>query len=308
MQLLRDIALFVEVVNTRSFTRAAANLDMPPSTLSRRISWLEREIGLKLLNRTTRRVDVTEAGAAYYARCAHLIDEARVAHEQLAETVHKARGTLRIACTPDFAMQYLAPVIVEYTRRHPEVSVELSLSSRVEDLLFENLDLALRIGHLPDSALVARRVATLQLGLYAAPSYFAVVAPPDHPEDLRQHMCLRMRSNEAGSTWRLSPSRASGSTGSISVPVTGRFVASSPLLIRQLTLLGSGIGVIDRAAASDDVKAGRLLPVLPEWRLPPVPLHMLTSSRLAPARVRLFGDLLSECLPTPALDWDSPTT
>jgi DNA-binding transcriptional LysR family regulator len=298
LHLLREIALFVEVVNTKSFSRAAENLEMPPSTLSRRISGLERDIGLRLLNRTTRRVEVTDAGAAYYARCAHLVAEARVAHEQLAETVSVAKGTLRIACTPDFATQYLAPVVVEFTRRHTQVNVELSLSSRVEDLLVENLDLALRIGKLPDSALVARRVATLQLGLFAAPSYFSVAAPPRHPSDLSQHMCIRMRTDEAGSTWTLSERGSSEKAAGIAVPVTGRFVVSSTLLIRQFTLLGAGIGVIDQVAAAEEVKTGRLLPVLPDWRLAPVPLHMLTSSRLVPARVRLFGDFLGECLPS----------
>jgi len=300
LHLLRDIALFVEVVNTKSFTRAAENLEMPPSTLSRRVSGLERDIGLRLLNRTTRRVDVTDAGAAYYARCAHLVAEARVAHEQLAETVNVAKGTLRVACTPDFATQYLAPVVVEFTRRHPQVNVELSLSSRVEDLLVENLDLALRIGKLSDSALIARRVATLQLGLYAAPSYFAVAPPPRHPADLSRHVCIRMRADEAGSTWKLSERGSSDKATGVAVPVTGRFVVSSTLLIRQLTLLGAGIGVIDQVAAVEEVKTGRLLPVLPDWRLAPVPLHMLTSSHLVPARVRLFGDFLGECQPSPS--------
>jgi DNA-binding transcriptional LysR family regulator len=306
MHLLRDLALFVEVVNTKSFTRAAENLDMPPSTLSRRISGLERQIGLTLLNRTTRRVEVTAAGAAYFARCAPLVEEARVAHEQLAETVNIVKGTLRIACTPDFAVQYLAPVVVEFTRRHPLVNVELSLSSRVEDLLVENLDLALRIGRLPDSTLVAHRVATLQLGLFASPGYFGVVAPPEHPDDLRQHMCIRMRADEGGSTWRLSHNASPGITGLVSVPISGRFVVSSTLMIRQLTLRGAGIGVIDRTAAVADVKSGRLLPVLPDWQLDPVPLHMLTSSRLVPARVRVFGDLLGEGLLTPSKVFQSP--
>jgi DNA-binding transcriptional LysR family regulator len=300
VHLLRDIALFVEVVNTKSFTRAAENLGMPPSTLSRRISGLERSIGLRLFHRTTRRVDVTDAGAAYYARCAHLVEEARVAHEQLAETVNVAKGTLRIACTPDFAQLYLAPVVVEFTRRYPQVNVELTLSSRADDLLADNLDLALRIGPLPDSSLVARRVATLQLGLYAAPSYFAVAPAPARPADLSQHMCIRMRADDAGSIWRLGRRSGAGKATAESVRVTGRFVVKSPLFIRQLTLAGAGIGVIDQGAAAEAVQAGQLLPVLPGWHLAPVPLHLLTASRLVPARVRLFGDFLADWLPTPA--------
>ena len=296
MHLLRDIALFVEVVNTKSFTRAAHHLEMPPSTLSRRISGLERDIGLRLLNRTTRRVEVTEAGAAYYARCAHLVAEARVAHEQLAETVKVARGVLRIACTPDFATLYLGPIVVEFTRRHPQVDIELALSSRMDDLLFDNLDLALRIGKLADSSLVARRVATLELGLYAAPGYVAAAPALEHPDDLGRHMCIRMRSDDAGSTWTLRRRADCVQAGGVSVRVTGRFVASSTLLIRQWTLAGAGIGVIDRTAAASGVQSGQLRPVLPDWQLAPVPLHLLTSSRLVPARVSLFGDFLRECL------------
>jgi DNA-binding transcriptional LysR family regulator len=181
------------------------------------------------------------------------------------------------------------------------VNVELSLSSRAEDLLVENLDMALRIGKLPDSALVARRVATLHLGLYAAPSYLAVSTAPSQPDDLRQHMCIRLRADEGGSTWRLN--RRTGSQVGVSVPVTGRFVVSSNLMIRQLTLMGAGIGVIDQTVAADGVRSGQLVPVLPAWRLAPVPLHMLTSTRLVPARVRLFGEALGEFLPMSSGDW-----
>lgn len=294
MQLLRDIALFVEVVNTRSFVRAAANLQMPPSTLSRRISGLERSLGLPLLNRTTRRVDVTDAGAAYFARCAHLVEEARVAHEQLAETVNVARGTLRAACSPDFATLYLAPMLTEFTKAHPLVDVELMLRHQPADVTSENLDLALRIGDLPESTLVAKRVATLQLGLYAAPSYFEVAGEPAQPEDLHGHMCIRMRASQKRSNWQLTREGTHGKPRSVTVPVTGRFVVSSVSMIRQLTLLGGGIGIMDNVLVSDDLRSGRLLPVLPEWRLPPVPVHMLTASRHMPARARLFGELLTD--------------
>ena len=294
MQQLWDIALFVEVVRTRSFTKAAARLGMPPSTLSRRIAALERGVGLRLLNRTTRRVDVNEAGAAYYARCAPLVDEARVAHEQLAQTVHVAKGTLRLACSADFATLYLAPLLIEFTQIHPQVNVELDLSQRLVDLLAENVDAALRIGPLRDSTLIARPIARLQLGMYAAPSYFAIAQTPREPEDLKRHVCIRMRSDERGSTWRLTRHPASGAAlQTRTVAVQGRFVVSSVSLIRQLTLRGAGIGVIDESMAADDVAHGRLHRVLPEWRLPMAAVNLLTPSRLMPARVRLFGEFLS---------------
>ncbi len=294
MQLLRDIALFVEVVNMKSFTRAASNLDMPPSTLSRRIAGLERHIGLRLLNRTTRRVEVSDAGAAYYARCAHLVEEAQVAHEQLAETATVARGTLRVACSGDFAALHLPVAVTEFVRRYPEINLEFDLSPRIADLMAENLDAALRIGTLADSTLVARRIATLRLSLYAAPSYLTSNPPPRKPEDLSHHQCIRMRADEAASHWLLSSGKPSRALQKKRVAVTGKLVANSVSMIRQLTLLGAGIGVIDQGMANDDVAHGRLVPVLTNWELAPVAVHLVTAARLMPARVRVFGDFLTE--------------
>lgn len=296
MQLLRDIALFVEVVNTKSFTRAAANLDMPASTLSRRISGLEKEIGLQLLNRTTRRVEVTDAGSAYYAKCAHLVDEARVAHEQLAETVNLARGTLRVTCSPDFAALYLPQLLMDFTQRHPAVDVELDLGTQIADLGTEHLDAALRIGPLTDSSLVARKIATLHHGLYASPHYLASTSAPERPDDLKNHNCIRMKPGDAGSHWQLRRFDSNGKIKSQLVQVGGRIVVSSVATIRKLAVLGGGIGIVDQVMARDDVSTGSLVQVLPDWELPPVDLNMVTASRLLPARVRLFGDFLAERL------------
>ncbi len=298
--LLSDIALFVEVAGAKSFTRAAHKLEVPASTLSRRIKVLERAVGLTLLHRTTRKVELSDAGAAYFARCAHLVTEASTAHLAIAVNAQVAQGTLRVACTADFATLYLAPLVIAFTQAHPAVNVELQLSPAAVDLHHEHVDCALRIGRLPDSPLVARRVATLALGLYAAPSYLRVAPPLPGPQALTQHMCIRMRSDEAGSTWRLAPRQTrpdvplAKETQRVSVPVQGRFVVSSVFMIRELALQGAGIGVLDQHLAAPDVAAGRLVPVLPEWELAAVPLHLLTASRLVPAKVRLFGDLLAQ--------------
>lgn len=291
LQLLRDMALFVEVARTKSFTKAAARLSMPASTVSRQIARLERGIGLRLLNRSTRRVEVSEAGAAYLARCAPLIEEARIAHEQLVDTVMVARGTLRLTCPADFATLYLPGLLVEFTRLHPEVDVELDLSQRLVDLATERFDAALRIGEMRDSMLVARPIGQLQLGLYAAPSYVALARAPLVPNELAHHVCIRQRADERASTWSLRRDGPRGITQS--VKVAGRFVAGSVAMVRELTLLGAGIGAIDRAMAAGDVACGRLLPILPGWHLPGIALTLLTPSRLMPARVRLFGDFLA---------------
>ena len=296
MQLLRDIALFVEVVNTRSFTRAAQHLQIPASTLSRRISGLEKQIGLRLLNRTTRTVDVTEAGAAYYAKCAPLVDEARVAHEDLLANNSQAKGTLRLSCSADFANHYLPEVLTQFTQRYPQVSVELDLTSRVVDLVAENLDAALRFGSLSDSGLVARTMAHIQPLLVASPAYLRNAPALARPEQLAQHMCIRMNARESGSRWKLHKK----STGEIKViPVQGRFAIASVALNKKLALQGAGIAVIDQALVQDDLQNGQLVHVLPQWALSPVDLHLLTPSRLMPARVRLFGEILVAALATP---------
>jgi DNA-binding transcriptional LysR family regulator len=296
MQLLRDIALFVEVVNTRSFTRAAQHLQIPASTLSRRISGLEKQIGLRLLNRTTRTVDVTEAGAAYYAKCAPLVDEARVAHEDLLANNSQAKGTLRLSCSADFANHYLPEVLTQFTQRYPQVGVELDLTSRVVDLVAENLDAALRFGSLPDSGLVARTMAHIQPLLVASPAYLRNAPALARPEQLAQHMCIRMNARESGSRWKLHKK----STGEIKViPVQGRFAIASVALNKKLALQGAGIAVIDQALVQDDLQNGQLVHVLPQWALSPVDLHLLTPSRLMPARVRLFGEMLVAALATP---------
>ena len=300
MNLLRDIALFVEVVNTRSFSRAAPNLNMPPSTLSRRISGLEQEIGLRLLNRTTRKVEVTEAGAAYFGRCAHLVDEARVAHEDLAETVNVGRGTLRLSCTADFACVYLPDILTDFTRMYPAINVDLDLSSRFADLISEGLDGALRIGKLSDSALVARRIGSLHLGLYASPAYLEHAPALFRPKDLAKHVCIRLSSTERGSNWqlhRIGPTlERTRDAAPESVKVEGRFSVSSVFMIRELTLRGAGIGVIDHRLAQASVESGELVHVRAQWCLAPAPLHLLTPSRLMPARVRLFREFLTERL------------
>ena len=293
MHLLRDIELFVEVAKARSFSKAAQHLEIPTSTLSRRISAMEHALGLRLLNRTTRKVEVTEAGATYFARCAHLVEEARVAHENLSASALIPSGTLRLACTPDFAALYLPDVLIAFAKAHPAVEVELDLSSRRLDLTSENIDAALRIGELPDSGLVSRRLGWLQHRLYAAPAYLRMHGRPQSPQELAQHAGIRIRSGSGGAQWRLVD--AQGGTATTRIP--SRFVAGSVAMARELALRGAGIAALDRRAVEEDLRTGRLETVLSGWPLAPVPLHLVSASRLLPARVRAFSDLLAQSLP-----------
>ena len=154
MDMLREMSLFVEVAKAMSFKRAAEASGVPNSSLSRRIADLERAVGVRLFNRTTRSIELTEAGALYYARCREIVEAARIAHEQLGDLAEKPRGRLRVSTTAEFARLFLGPLLAEYTVRYPEVLVEMDLGPNKVDLIAQNFDLALRIGPQPDSGLI----------------------------------------------------------------------------------------------------------------------------------------------------------
>ena len=289
-QLLSDIALFIEVVNTNSFTKAAFNLDMPTSTLSRRIVLLEQEIGIKLLNRTTRSVVPTEEGDAYYWRCKDLIAQALLAHEEISQVIHVPKGTLRLACTPDFATLYLAPLLIAYAKRCPDVIVELSLSNKAEDLIENHLDAAIRIGTLPDSALIARPIGTLHNCLYASQNYLADNPPITHPNDLKMHRFIKMRAGENNATLKLKERQ----TGEVArLKLSGQFIAGSPAMVKALILEDAGIGLLPKQLADLPSNKNPIQPILPTWCTDDVPIHVVTTSRLIPARVRILIEMLS---------------
>lgn len=290
--LLNDIALFIEVVNSGGFTQAAERLDMPPSTLSRRIKVLEQRIGFKLLNRTTRRVEPTAEGYAYHQRCQTLIEEATLAHEAIVTNKNTVTGTLRLTCSSDFANLYLGTCINTYLEQNPQVSVHLILSSRVEDLLMDQLDVAIRLGSLQDSSLVAHPLGALQLGVYANPSLLNEQRTIKHPSDLEDFPCIRLGSTETASRWFFSKLKNETELETVDVIVKGRVVAGGPHMATQLTVQGLGVGLLDRRIAQPFVEKGELIELLKNWQPSPVLVHAITLSRLMPARVRNFIELL----------------
>lgn len=290
MEFLNDMALFVEVVKARGFRHAAEALGIPNSTVSRRISALEKAIGLRLLHRTTRRIELTEAGQIYYERCRRIVDEARLAHEQLGDLLAKPTGVLRASLPVDFASAYLAPMIVEFARRYPEISFDLDLTPRKVDLVAEPFDVAIRIGDPGESNLIARLLANLRCCLYAAPGYLDQVGEPVHPTDLSQLECLVLRGNKA-MTWTL---RSGDAT--IEVPVGGRIQLNSIGLMRRLATLGQGIAVLPEEIAAEDVGQERLKRILPEWEGPPALVYAMTETRLLPAKTQRFIEFVRENL------------
>lgn len=291
MDFLRDMVLFVEVAKVRSFSQAAATLGMPSSSLSRRIAELEKNIGLKLLNRTTRRTDLTEAGRLYYDRCRLIVQEAQLAHEQLGEIVAKPAGLLRVSMSVDFGIFFLAPLIPEFCSRFPDIQLDMDLSARNRDLIAESVDMVIRMGPLPDSGLHARKIAEKNVQLYAAPSYLRTASKLNEPNDLLQHKCIVMKTEYGEKSWRLHRE-----TERQDVRLTNSLNVNNMGMALQLSTLGLGVAAVGQEFANRELGAGNLVHVLPEWSFPPVAIFAVSTSRLQPAKLRVFIDFLAEKL------------
>lgn len=286
---LNDIELFVEVARSHGFTRAGDVLGMPPSTLSRHLTALEKSIGVRLLNRSTREIALTEAGAAYFERCQAIVEQARMAHELLLSATREPRGRLRVSLPSSLALAFLQSTLYEFSRRYPEIECEYDLSVRKIDLQTDGFDVVIRAARPSDSGIVSHRLGTLLLGLYAAPDYLRDHGQPEKPEDLAAHECLRTSAGRDDSSWHLISSTGEQRT----VRVRGRMAMNHVLLLRHMAAMGAGI--IPLSVYADQVD-GHMVRILPEWTFAPVPLMALFPSRLMPARVRVFIDLLGERL------------
>lgn len=280
------MALFVEVARTGSFSVAGRNLTVPTATLSRRIAAMEREFGVRLFDRTTRNVALTEAGRRYFERCGHLVDEARLAQEALRDVATRPSGHVRLSMPVDLGVYLVGPLLPDFARQYPGISFDLDLSPHRVDLVGEHVDMALRIGEIDNDKLIARRLGSIQQALFAAPAYLDLHGRPLQPGDLVEHECLLSRGKPPNS-WQLQSASAN-----MEVAVRGRFILNSVGLKRVLAERGMGIAALMPWLVRDAVRDGSLEQVLPDWSLPRLPLHALLSSRLQPSCVRVFLDFL----------------
>lgn len=290
MELLNHMSYFVEVVKAKSFRGAAESLGMPNSTLSRKIGELEKSIGLRLLHRTTRKIELTEAGQIYYERCRRIVDEARLAHEQLGTLLANPEGQLRISLPADFAIVVLTPIICQFSERYPGISFDFDLTPRNVDLVSEPFDLAIRMGTLPDSGLIARKLGALPRYVYASPQYIDAKGTPETPQDLAEHECLVMRP-EKTATLHLYHKEEK-----VSIRTTGRFQMNSIGMMRRLATMGMGLAVLPELIVADDVKHGALKRILSSYEAEAVTIYALTETRLLPAKVQVFIEFIREHL------------
>lgn len=288
MELLNDMALFVEVVKAKGFRRAADAVGIPNSTLSRRISMLEKAIGLRLLHRTTRMIELTEAGRLYFERCKRIVDEARLANEQLGKMLAQPEGVLRASFPVDFAVTYLVPLITEFADRYPGITFDFDLTSRRVDLVREPFDVAVRIGESRDSQLIARLLASFTPCLYASADYLERSGEPENPTDLERHECLNILK---GGSWTLHDGKRVET-----VPVDGRFTINNVGMIRRLATLGRGIVLMPEKVVADELADGRLQRIMSGWHGIPMPVYAITETRLLPAKTQRFIEFLREHL------------
>ncbi len=299
MDLLRDIALFVEVARTRNFRLAASNLDMPGSSLSRRIAALEKALGMPLLTRTTRKVELTEAGRRYYQHCLGILEQSQLAIDELRQQHSQPGGLIRVSMPVDFGLLFMPRVLDTFCAQYPQIFFELDLSPRRVDMLSESFDLALRVGEVQEPNLITRRINLFDIGLYAAPAYIEKHGMPRTPADLSRHQCLRINEQP----WRLQrmSGRKSAATATPpaaatqSVPVGGQICANNPGMLRRLALLGRGIFSGAALMLQDDLRSGALVRLLPGWCMQPLAISAVMQSRQQPARVRLFLEHMIAC-------------
>lgn len=285
---LDDIALFVEVARQRSFTRAGEALDIPNSTLSRRMTALEKHLGVRLLSRTTREIRLTEAGQRYYERCRAILADIDIAHEGLSEVAEQPSGQLKLSMPVEFGINFMTPLIDEFARRYPAISFTLDLSPRHVELDREHIDLAIRLGQVKDPQLVARKLGEMERSLFAAPLYLARHGEPSRPEQLLEHDCIRLPNDAMNAVWRLE-----NGAEAIDIRVKGRFVTNNVSMMGSLAENGHGIAALSHELARDALARGSLKRVLPDWSLPRIPVYAVMPSRVLPAKTRLLVEFLA---------------
>lgn len=296
------IRVFTQVVESGSFAKAAARLGLSTSATSRHVAELEAHLQTRLLNRTTRRVSLTESGAAYYGRAVQLLADLEEAEQEAARTAVVPRGTIRLTTSVNFGVRHLAPAIAEFLARHAEVRFDVSLSDRIVDLVEEGFDLGVRIGAAGSENLVARKLGETRLVPCASPAYLATHGAPKTPEELERHNCFTYEYVTPRNLWRFRD--AAG--GEHAVRVAGRLHSNNGDLLAEAAARGAGIVFEPAFIVGPDVRAGRLVPLLQDFVPPPVPIYAVYPSRKhLSAKVRQLVEFLIERF-AEAQDWSIP--
>jgi DNA-binding transcriptional LysR family regulator len=292
------ITAFVKVVETGSFARAAERLDVSVSSVSRHVTDLEAHLDARLLNRTTRRLSLTEVGRAFHERSVQLLADLEEAEESAGAGTVVPRGTLRLTCGVTFGTRYLAPAIGEFVVRYPDMRFDVELSDRVVDLVDEGFDAALRIGDIGGQNLVGRRIGVTHHVCCASPAYIARHGEPRVPEDLARHACLVYAYSPQRDVWSFTDREGAERRARIA----GLVLSNNGSFLEALAVAGVGIAREPDFIVGSDVRAGRLVPLLREFAAPSAGIHVVYPSRRhLSAKVRALTDVLAGRFSKP--DW-----
>ncbi len=284
--------VFAAVVDTGSFAAAAERLDMSRAMTSKYVAHLEERLGTRLLQRTTRKLTLTESGSAYYERCVQILADISQAEEGAARQSEAPRGTLRLTVPVSFGILHMGPMLSDYMKQYPEVKIDLLMVDRRVDLIEEGLDLAVRIGSLPESGLIAKKLASDRIAICGAPDYFKRHGVPQKPADLAHHNCLTYSYAANGDDWKLT-----GPDGTHSVKVAGSLRATNGDMVKLAALGGVGVMRQPRFLVGEDLRAGRLVEVLREYQSGELGIYAVYPSRKhLSAKVRSFIDFLAAAL------------
>ncbi|KAA5605830.1 LysR family transcriptional regulator [Roseospira marina] len=301
MSRFEEMLTFVRVIEAGGVTGAAGRLNLAKSAVSRRLSDLEQRLGVQLVARTTRRMTPTETGRAYYERCVRILADLDEADQAVSSAEADLSGTLRVAAPLSFGVRHLSPALVAFLTEHPRIAVDLDLNDRAVNLVEDGFDLAVRIGRLSDSSLIARRLAVVRRVIVASPAYWDREGRPTRPADLVGHQTMSYAHASDSETWAFL--RAEGAGGAVGRPAT-RLRANNGDILAAMAEAGLGVAVLPTFLVNDAVLAGRLECVLPEVPLPPMDAWVLyPPTRHLSHRVRTFIDFMAARFGDPPY-WD----
>lgn len=292
MDIVAAMKVFISTVDAGSFAAAANRLGISRAMASKHIAALEEHLGTRLLNRTTRRLSLTESGAEFYERSVQIVADVEEAEQIAGHSAAEPRGVLKLTMPLSYGQHRMGALMAAYAAQHPQVRLDLSLTDRKVDLVEEGFDLAIRIGKLPESGLVARRLGTERSVIVASPHYLKRHGAPRSPAELAGHACLAYSLASTGDEWRLQ-----GPGGIVSVRCPGTIKADSGDMLRQMAIAGSGIIFQPWFIVEDDVNAGRLVRLLPDFASEELGVYAIYPSRRhLSAKVRTFVDFLASRL------------
>jgi len=294
MAALDNILIFAKVAQFGSITGAARSLGMPISTVSRRLSVLEAELGVSLLRRTTRRVSLTPQGRDYFSECQEPLNLLQDAERVLTQTQKRPEGLLRITIPFTLSREAFVDFISAFLKDHPRIRVDLFITNRFVDLVAENVDVAIRIGELRDSSIIARRLGKTVFYVVAAPDYVRARTLPEEPADLKSHDCLLLNGKNNERDWDLVSGRRK-----VTVHVSGPVSSHDNNSITAFVHRGHGIGLLPSTFCEEAIAKGELIRLLPKWATAPIPVFAVyPSRRFLPLRLKVFLEALAT--------WKSP--